>query len=67
MRSIFGQLSFVTIVHVGDTQRFKKVRLHSVWCEREECGERLEIFRLGNKQIPSDQIHAVFTFTEIIS
>jgi hypothetical protein len=67
--NIYGQLVFFTFIATkqdGEAQH-KRVRLGSVWCEREEAREKLEEFRAANKEaVSSREVHGRFVYEEHI-
>jgi len=64
MEKVHGQLMFFMYVHMGD--KGKRVRLHSVWCDRKDCEEQLAAFRESNPFIPAREIFANFVFTDTV-
>ncbi len=66
MRDINGQLTFFVYVNLVDaSEKCKRVRLHSVWCERGECAERLAAFQAANRNL-AGEVFAHFVFEESV-
>jgi hypothetical protein len=62
--NIYGEIQFFTCIVVGAdrSERMRKVKLGSVWCEYSERLEKADQFITANKHVK--QIYAQFVFSE---
>lgn len=66
--SLFGHMVISTFVRVPSTDggRNKRVRLHAIYCNREDCAEYLEAFMRENPALGKSRVVAEFKFEETL-
>lgn len=66
--SLFGLMTLSTFVRVPSEEggRNKRIRLHSVYCNRQDCAEYVESFKMQNPALAKHHIDAEFVIREIV-